>query len=230
LTPGVRLNADLGEGAGADADLMPLIDAANVCCGAHAGDPVLSRAALELARTHGVEIGAHPGYPDRDHAGRRELGWPPERIGAHLLYQVGGLLTLARVVPAIVTYLKPHGALYHRANHDPEVARTVAAVALLTGLELVGLPDSELEAAARRLNRPYRREGFADRRYLPDGTLAPRSAPDALITDPAEAAEQIRRLTRDFGVDTVCVHGDTPGVAEFVRALRQALGTNGGRT
>lgn len=226
---GVRLNADVGEGAGADADLMPLVDAANVGCGAHAGDPVVTRAALELARDHGVEIGAHPGYPDRDHAGRRELGWPPEQIGPHLLSQVGGLLMLARALPAVVTYLKPHGALYHRANSDPAIARTVAAVALLTGLELVGLPDSELEAAARRLNRPYRREGFADRRYLSDGTLVPRTAPDALITDPAEAAEQVRRLVRDYGVETVCVHGDTPGAAEFTRALRQALEMNGGR-
>ena len=223
MTP---LNADLGEGAAHDAELMPLIRAANVGCGRHAGDALTARAALKLAARHGVEVGAHPGYPDRATFGRAELGWDAETAGANLLMQVGGLIALARAVPVAVTFLKPHGALYHRANADPTMAGVVAAVALLTGLDLVGLPGSELARAAAKLNVPYRREGFADRRYAPDGTLVPRDQPDALIRDPAEAAEQARRLAG--GIDTLCVHGDTPGALAFARELAARLGCASG--
>ena len=215
------LNADLGEGGAHDAELMPLIRAANVGCGRHAGDAVTARAALRLAAAHGVEVGAHPGYTDRANFGRVELDWDAETTGANLLMQVGGLVALARTLPVPVTFLKPHGALYHRANADAAIAGAVAAVALLSGLELVGLPDSALAAAAKRLGIPYRREGFADRRYLPGGTLVPRDRPDALIHDPAEAAAQVRLLIGR--VDTVCVHGDTPGSLEFTRELARRL-------
>ena len=218
MTP---LNADLGEGAAHDAELMPLIRAANVGCGQHAGDALTARAALKLAARHGVEVGAHPGYPDRANFGRAELSWNAETAGAHLLMQVGGLIALARAIPVAVTFLKPHGALYHRANADPAIAGAVAAVALLNGLELVGLPDSELARAAARLNIPYRREGYADRRYSPAGTLVPRDRPDALIHDPAKAAEQARRLAGH--IDTLCVHGDTPGALAFTRELAARL-------
>ena len=215
------LNADLGEGGTHDAELMSLIRAANIGCGQHAGDAVTARAALRLAAARGVEVGAHPGYPDRINFGRVELGWDAETIGANLLMQVGGLLALARTLPVAVTYLKPHGALYHRANSDPSIAGAVAAVALLSGLELVGLPHSALATAAAKLNIPYRREGFADRRYSPDGSLVPRNQPDAIIHDPTEAAQQMRRLIGT--VDTVCVHGDTPDAVLFTRELAKRL-------
>ena len=187
-------NADTGEAAGPDAELMPHVGQVNVGCGAHAGGPVETLAALRLAAAHGVEVAAHPGYPDRANFGRVETGLSPRAIGAHVLSQVGGLLALARAVPVAVAWLKPHGALYHRAGLDAEAARTVAAVAALTGLGLVGRPGSALQAAAGRVGVRYRPEGFADRRYRADGSLVPRTDPAALLTDPAEAAAQVRRL------------------------------------
>ena len=123
-----------------------------------------------------------------------------------------------------MTYLKPHGGLYHQANRDPAVARLVSAAALLNGLGLVGLPGSVLQVAAGALRVPYRREGFADRRYRPDGTLVPRSEPGAVLDDPLEAAAQIAHFTAAGEIDTVCVHGDHPGAVEFVRAVRARLG------
>ncbi len=219
----IDLNADLGEGAGFDAELMPLVTSANVCCGAHAGDPDTTRATLELAARHGVTVGAHPGYPDREHLGRRELHVRPEQVGTLCLYQIGGLEALARVVPVPVKYLKPHGALYNQACRDEPLARAVAAVALLSGLALVGLPGSRLEVAADRIGLPFVPEGFADRRYRPDGSLVPRTEPDAFVHDPAEAVRQVQWLIRERGVRTVCVHGDNPEAVAFTRAVRGAL-------
>jgi len=213
-------NADLGEGGPDDAGLMAAVTSVNVACGAHAGDPGLIRRTLGLAKHHGVVVGAHPGYFDREHFGRRELDLPPAELAAQLQYQLGGLLALARTAGVAVAYLKPHGALYHQAGRDPAVARVVAAAALLNGLALVGPPGSALQAAAGALRIPYRREGFADRRYRPDGTLVPRTAHDALITDPAEAAAQVARLTASGAIDTVCVHGDYAGAAAFAFAAR----------
>jgi UPF0271 protein len=219
----IDLNADLGEGAGFDAELMPLVTSANVCCGAHAGSPDVTRDTLALAARHGVTVGAHPGYADREHFGRRELAVSPHEVGTLCLYQVGGLEALARVTPVRVAYLKPHGALYNQACRDPDLARAVAAVALVSGLTLVGLPGSELERAAGRLNLPFAAEGFADRRYRPDGSLVPRTDPDAFVHDPGEAVAQVERLIRHRGVRTVCVHGDNPAAVAFAGAVRAAL-------
>ena len=219
----IDLNADLGEGAGFDAELMPLVTSTNVCCGMHAGDPATVRATLDLAKRHGVAVGAHPGYPDRENFGRRELNLPPAEVGAVCLDQVGGLSALARIVPVTVTYLKPHGALYNQACRDPELAKAVAAVALLSGLALVGLTGSRLAEAAARINLPFVAEGFADRRYRPDGSLVPRTEPDAFVNDPAEAVAQVEWLIREQGVRTVCVHGDNPDAVAFARAVREAL-------
>jgi UPF0271 protein len=221
------LNADLGEGSPFDAELMTIVTSANVCCGMHAGSPVVSRATLDLARRCGVAVGAHPGYPDHEHFGRRELHLPTAEVGAHCLYQVGGLEALARVVPVAVKYLKPHGALYNQAGRDAELARTIAAVCLLRGLTLVGLPGSELETAAGRVAVPFVAEGFADRRYRPDGTLVPRSEPDAFVHDSDEAVAQVDRLIRERGVRTICVHGDNPDAVAFARAVREALVARG---
>ena len=219
----IDLNADLGEGASADAELMALVTSANVCCGAHAGDPVLIRSTLQLAKQRGVTVGAHPGYPDREHFGRREMTLTPAEIGAHCLYQIGGLIAISRVVPVVVKYLKPHGALYNQACRDPDLAKTIVAVALMTGLELVGLPDSEFESAAKKLNVPFHREGFADRRYRADGSLVPRTESNAFIHDPTEAVEQVDFLIREKHVRTICVHGDNPEAVRFTRAVRESL-------
>jgi UPF0271 protein len=225
----VDLNADLGEGAGSDAAVMPLVTSANVSCGAHAGDPDGVRATLELARDAGVVVGAHPGYPDREHFGRRELDLPGRQLGTTLFHQVGGLDGLARLAGVRVRYLKPHGALYHQACRDERFARPVAAAAALFGLTLIGLPGSALERAAAAVRVPFAAEGFADRRYRPDGTLVPRTEPDAFVHDPDEAAEQVERLVRDRGVRTVCVHGDNPAAVRFAAAVRAALLARGHR-
>lgn len=219
----IDLNADLGEGAGFDAALMPLVTSANVCCGAHAGDPVVLRATLELAAKHGVAVGAHPGYPDREHFGRVDLPLSPADVRTHCQYQVGGLEAVARIVPVAVRYLKPHGALYNRACREEKIAGAVAAVAFTTGLAVVGLPGSALEAAADRLHLPFVPEGYADRKYRPDGSLVPRGEPGAFVHDPQEAVEQVEWLVREKGVRTVCVHGDNPDAVAFASAVRAAL-------
>ena len=218
----IDLNSDLGEGCGLDAELMPLLTSANVSCGFHAGDAGTARAALALAASHGVQVGAHPGYADREHFGRRELAMSEEAIYELCLYQVGALQGLARITGQALRYVKPHGALYNQACRDDVYARPVIAAARLLGLAVMGLPGSRLEALAGG-TCPFVAEGFADRRYQPDGSLVPRSRPDAFIDDAREAVAQAERLIRAQGVRTLCVHGDNPQALSFVRALRAAL-------
>lgn len=220
------LNCDLGEGCPYDAELMPLITSANVACGFHAGDAATALTALRLAARHGVQAGAHPGFADREHFGRRELPRSEMQIFADCVYQIGALAGLARAVGISLRYVKPHGALYNLACRDDAYARPIVEAACLFGLDLMALPESRLEA--RSAGRcPFVREGFADRRYLPDGSLVPRSRPDAFVTDPAEAVRQAEWLLRERGVRTLCVHGDNPHAAAFVRALRAALCSQG---
>jgi UPF0271 protein len=218
----IDLNSDLGEGAGADDELMPLITSANICCGFHAGDARTARVALDLAATNDVQVGAHPGYPDRENFGRREQEMSEDEIYDLCLYQVGALEGLTRSSGRPVRYLKPHGALYNQACRDDAYARPVIAAAEALGLAVMGLPGSRLEALSGGSCR-FIAEGFADRRYLPDGSLVPRSRPDAFIENANEAVEQAERLIRERGVQTLCVHGDNPKALAFVRALRAAL-------
>ena len=223
----IDLNADLGEGTGTDAALMTLITSANVCCGFHAGDADAARATLELAAGHGVAVGAHPGYADRENFGRRELELTDRQVATLAIHQIGALVGLSRICRSYVRYLKPHGALYHQACRDPSYAKPLVAAAFLYGLSIVGLPGSQIEVAAAAVGLPFVPEGFADRRYRPDGTLVPRSEPDAMIDDAKDAVEQVEWLVRERGVRTVCVHGDTPGAVDFARSLRESLGARG---
>jgi UPF0271 protein len=222
----IDLNCDLGEGCPHDAELMPLITSANIACGFHAGDPGTARAALEAAARHGVQVGAHPGFPDREHFGRQELVRTGQQIFDDCVYQIGALAGLARAAGLSLRYVKPHGGLYNMACRDEAYARPVVQAAALFGLALMGLPGSRLEAASAG-RCPFVAEGFADRRYQPDGSLVPRSRPDAFVTDPAEAVEQAERLVREQGVRTLCVHGDNPQALAFVRALRDAVTRQG---
>lgn len=222
----IDLNADLGEGAGTDAELMPLVTSANVCGGLHAGGPDAIRAAVELAAKHGVAVGVHPGHDDRAHFGRREIALSAQQLGSLLAYQVGAVQAVARLVGVAVKYVKPHGALYHQACGDERYARPVMGVALLHGLAVVGLPGSVLEGVCRG-KVPFAAEGFADRRYRPDGSLVPRTEPDASIHDSLQAVEQVERLIREKGVRTVCIHGDNPEAVAFARAVRDALPARG---
>jgi UPF0271 protein len=180
------LNADLGEGAGFDDQLMPLITSANVCCGRHAGGREEIAATLDLALKHGVSIGAHPGYPDRENFGRVELDLPSHEITSLVSSQLETLAVMAREKGLSLRYMKPHGALYNQACRDRRIADAVVAAAFTGKLPIVGLPGSQLEAACL-IGLPFVPEGFADRRYRSDGSLVPRSEADAFIRDPEKA-------------------------------------------
>ncbi len=222
----IDLNCDLGEGCPYDAELMPLITSANIACGFHAGDAATAHAALILAARHGVQVGAHPGFADREHFGRRELPRTETQIFEDCVYQIGALAGLARAVGISLCYVKPHGALYNLACREDAYARPIVEAVSLFGLDLMALPESRLEAlSAGRC--AFVREGFADRRYLSDGSLVPRSRPDAFVVEPAEAVRQAEWLLRERGVRTLCVHGDNPRALAFIRALRQALSEQG---
>src|SRR5947209_6397394 len=164
----IDLNCDLGEGGPHDAELMPLITTANIACGFHAGDPSTASAALAAAARHGVQAGAHPGFADREDFGRRELARTEQQVFEDCLYQVGALMGLARAVGLSLRHLKPHGALYNLACRDDAYARPIVEVAVLFQLRLLGLPGSRLQALSQS-RCSFVAEGFADRRYLPDG-------------------------------------------------------------
>jgi UPF0271 protein len=213
----MNLNSDLGEGAGAEEAILPLVDSANVACGAHAGSVSISIATAWRCREMGVEVGAHPGFDDREQFGRVELPLSAKEIEALVAFQVGGL---AAVVP--IAYVKAHGALYHRCQRDPDAADALARVAKAHGVGVLGQPGFEILAAAERAGIPGYREGYADRRLMPDGSLAPRTQPGALLNSEA-AAKQAVTLARSGGFDTICLHGDTEGAAELAAKVRQAL-------
>jgi 5-oxoprolinase (ATP-hydrolysing) subunit A len=222
----VDLNSDLGEGCGLDAELMPLVTSANICCGFHAGDASTAHAALKLAAKHGVQVGAHPGYADRASFGRTEMVLSEEAIYELCLYQVGALTCLARSVGLIVKYLKPHGALYNQACRDDDFARPIVAAAGILNLPIMALPGSRLEALCHD-GVGFIAEGFADRRYQSDGSLVPRSRPDAFVHNVDEAVMQADWLIRQRRVRTLCVHGDNPNALDFVRGLRDAFTSHG---
>lgn len=213
----MNLNADIGEGAGEDEAILACVDSANVACGVHAGSPSISIATAHRCRDLGVEVGAHPGYDDRAGFGRVERSMAADEIEALIAFQVAAL---AAVAP--ITYIKPHGALYHRCQHDPAVADALIRVARAHKVGVVGQPDFEIVAAAARAGVPAYREGFADRLMLPDGSLAPRTQSGAVL-DPKTAAQQALRLAQSGRFDTICVHGDTKGAGQMAQAVRQAL-------
>jgi len=213
----LNVNADLGEGAGADGAILPYIDSASVACGVHAGSASTAIATALRCVELGIEVGAHPGYDDRASFGRAELGLSADEIEALVAFQVAGL---AAVVP--IAYVKPHGALYHRCQHDPAAAEALARVAKAHAVGLMGQPGFELLAAARRAGVPAYREGFADRLLLDDGSLAPRSRAGAVLDPPAAAAQAVR-LAGSGEFDTICIHGDSPGAPAVAAAVRGAL-------
>ncbi len=222
----IDLNADVGEGAGQEAALMPLVSSANVCCGVHAGGPPELAATVRLALAHGVVIGAHPGHADREHFGRRERPLDAEELQVLLAYQLAAAQAVAELLGGTIRYVKPHGALYHQLCRERPLAEAFVAMVERRGWAVLGFPDSALEAACRgRL--PFVREGYADRRYRADGTLVPRGAADAFVDDPLEAAEQVERLVTQCGVQSVCVHGDSPQAVAFTRQLRTELQRRG---
>jgi 5-oxoprolinase (ATP-hydrolysing) subunit A len=239
----IDLNADLGEGFATDAEVLSLVSSANIACGFHAGDPLVMRETVAGAVRGGAVIGAHPGYPDRDGFGRRDLDASPAEITAYVIYQIGALDAVCRAAGTRVRYVKPHGALYNRAATDPVAAAAIASGVHLVDptLTLLGLAGSQLITAARAAGLATASEAFADRGYRRDGTLAPRSIAGAVITDPEAVARRAARLVIDGRVETIdgyslaieadslCVHGDTAGAASLLRLVRQRLAADGVR-
>jgi UPF0271 protein len=237
----IDLNADVGEGSGSDPALIPLVSSVNVACGAHAGDTDTMRRAVELAARHGVAVGAHPGFPDREGFGRRDPGLSDAELRASLRDQLRALDDVARSVGVPLGHVKPHGALYNRAASDAPLARTVAEVALETlgPLILVGLAGSELVHEGRAVGLPVAAEAFADRAYEADGSLRARALPGAVHAEPATVASQAVAIARDGRIpldsgghldvdaETLCLHGDTPGVVGHAMAVRAALADAG---
>jgi UPF0271 protein len=213
----LNLNADLGEGAGDDVEILACVDSASVACGVHAGSVSITVATALRCLALGIEVGAHPGYDDRANFGRAEVSLSSADLEALIAFQVAGLSAIAPV-----RYVKPHGALYHRCQHDAAAADVLARVARDHGVGVVGQPGFEIIAAAKRARIPGHREGFADRRLRPDGSLTPRTQPGAML-DAASAAEQAVTLARTGEYDTICVHGDTPGAGQVAAAVRRAL-------
>jgi UPF0271 protein len=241
-TPSVDLNADMGESFGAwtmgdDAALMPWITSANVACGWHAGDPSTIAATTALAVRHGVAIGAHPGLPDLQGFGRRTLQVTEREVHDMVLYQAGAVRAFAQAAGGRLHHVKAHGALYNMAAKDAALSRGLARAvrALGDGVSIYVLAGSVMERVARDEGLDVRCEVFADRRYMPDGTLAPRTRPDALIVDESESVAQVLRMVGEgtlvavdgsvvaVRADTVCIHGDKPTAVPFVKALREAL-------
>lgn len=239
----IDLSCDLGESSTPEAlatenAIWPLVTSANVACGGHAGDAASMRAAIVLARRHGVRLGAHPSFPDREGFGRRALEISDEALVAALVAQLEELRSIARIEGGLaLERVKAHGALYNLAHHDSRLARLLAGTTLAAapGAALVCPAGSEMERAARELGLQIVREAFADRRYLPDGALVPRSDPRALLDDPAESAAQALSLASHAVVtavdgseipvahETICVHSDMPGAVERLVAIRAAL-------
>ncbi|AKT37263.1 LamB/YcsF family protein [Chondromyces crocatus] len=225
------LNIDLGELPGEPEALYALATVVNVACGGHAGNQASMERALELARAAGTEVAAHPSYPDREGFGRVSLELPEEVLRASVRSQCAALQVVAEVAGVRVRRVKLHGALYGDAAQDPARARAAlgGAVEGLGGsLEIVvGPPWGSLAAEAEALGLRYEREGFADRGYDAEGRLLPRSAPGALLVEPAAAVAQALRLADAGGLETLCVHGDTPGSEHIARAVREALAARG---
>ena len=221
------LNCDVGEleDAGREAALFEYITSANIACGGHAGDPATLERTVRLALARNVRIGAHPGYPDRANFGRVEIAMSAAEIEAAVREQIDRLEAVVRRLGGEIVHVKPHGALYNRAARDGETARAIgrAVVRWNPSATVFGLAGSPALGMWREMGLPVAAEAFADRRYEPDGSLRSRTFPDALITDPREAAVQAVRFAREERAQTICVHGDTPGAVEILRACREAL-------
>ncbi|UXY16249.1 5-oxoprolinase subunit PxpA [Chitiniphilus purpureus] len=237
----IDLNADLGEGFAHDPVLMPLISSANIACGGHAGDVDSMRTAVRLARIHGVVVGAHPSYPDREHFGRVSMQLEPMRLVEILTAQLWSLKAVCIEAGLSVAYVKPHGALYNDAARDPALARLIAGSIheIDPALAVMGLSGSALLDAARECGLTVIAEAFVDRAYRNDGSLVPRGEPGAVLADPQHALAQAADLTLRGGVraqdgtwlplqaDSLCLHGDHPHALHFATLLHAHLRQQG---
>ncbi|MEI2430428.1 5-oxoprolinase subunit PxpA [Lysobacter yananisis] len=239
----IDFNCDLGEGCGDDAAILPYVTSANIACGGHAGDEASMRETLRLCRAHGVATGAHPGYEDREHFGRRALALAHDEVVALVTRQLARLAAIADEEGVALTHLKPHGALYNLAADDRGVAEAIAGAVAQCDPRLIvfGLAQSELTDAAQRLGLRVAHEVFAERGYAANGRLLPRGQPGAVIESLDQAIAQVRELalhgrvraagdeTVALRADTLCLHGDRSDAAQFARAVRAALEADGVR-
>ncbi|MBR5538009.1 MAG: LamB/YcsF family protein [Clostridia bacterium] len=240
------LNSDLGESFGTytlgmDEALMDVITSANVACGWHAGDPTVMEKTLRVAAEKGVAVGAHPGYADLMGFGRREMKITPDEAYAYVLYQLGAIAAFARVHKVKLQHVKPHGALYNQACKDEKLAMAICRAAQDFDRELMILApyNSAFRTAAEAIGQPFAAEFFADRAYMPDGSLVPRSQPGAVIHDPDEACRRVLQMAREGTVTcidgtvlnmrcaSVCVHGDNEAALASVKKIRAALESEG---
>lgn len=245
-TGSVDLNCDLGEGMslyrlGDDAALLDIVTSANIACGFHAGDPATMARTVRLAAERGVAIGAHPGLPDLQGFGRRDMAITADEAYQLVLYQIGALSGFVHAVGAKLHHVKPHGALYNMAATDPGLSRAIARAVrdFDPALHLAGLAGSELVRKAESAGLRAVSEVFADRAYRADGTLVPRGTPGAVIDEVEAVVARALQMVRDGTVEsidgvtvpivahTICVHGDTPGAVALARALRDALTADG---
>lgn len=231
------LNADLGEGMESDEALLEIVTSASIACGGHAGDEETMRATVRACKARGIAIGAHPGFADREHFGRRRLLLPPEELDAQLRGQMRRLVEIAEDEGAVVRYLKLHGALANMAAEEPAIAALCFAsvVGLVEDLAILALDNSAQAEVAETMGMRVVREAYADRAYQPDGHLAPRSEPGAVLRDREMIAERAVRLAErgeiaaadgtvfSSSARSLCIHGDTPDAVEIARHLRRAL-------
>lgn len=233
----IDLNADLGEGCASDSELLTLVSSANIACGFHAGDAQTMLVSVREALKNGVAIGAHPSFPDRENFGRTAMTLPPETVYAQTLYQIGALAAIAKAEGGVMRHVKPHGMLYNQAAKDAQLADAIARAvhACDPALILVGLAGSELIRAGVHYGLTTRQEVFADRGYLADGSLVPRTQPGALIEDEEQSLAQtlemvqsgrVKSITGEWAnvvAQTVCLHGDGEHALAFARRLRAAF-------
>lgn len=237
----IDLNADLGEGFASENELLPLISSASIACGLHAGDPSTMRSSIRAAHFAGVAIGAHPSLNDRENFGRTEVPVSGDEVFALVVYQLGAFQAIASSLGIRPHHVKLHGALYNLAARDRAIAAAAVRAIVAVDLTLVLFcpAASALAEAGAAAQLTLAREVFADRNYLPDGSLVPRGRPDALLQDPEAAARRVLRMLEEKVVmaidgsevpieaETICVHGDTPAAVLFARQLRSELSSAG---
>lgn len=238
----IDLNCDLGENFGHyqpfdDSLILPHITSANIACGFHAGDAVTMQGVVALAKKHNVAIGAHPGYPDLIGFGRRNMAVSPAEVYAYVTYQIGALAAFTKAADCPLVHVKPHGAMYNMAADDIDLANAIAKAVydIDKNLILVGLAGSALTKAGQQLGLRVAQEVFADRRYLDNGRLVPRSDKNAIISDVDQAVKQVLQMILenkvttlsgkqiDIVADTVCLHGDSETAVDFAIMIRQQL-------
>lgn len=242
MSNGMDLNADLGESfghwtLGDDERLVRHLTSANLACGFHAGDFLVMEATVDLCRRAGVAVGAQPGYPDLQGFGRRPMPFAPDEVESLVRYQIGALDAFCRAAGVEMQHVKPHGALYNQAAVEPALARAIARATARFSRDLLlfGLASSEpMATAAADAGLRFVPEAFADRRYLADGTLQPRSERGSVLADPSAAAGQAVAISAgavmavdgtpvSLRAESICCHGDTPGAVEIATAVRRGL-------